>query len=99
MKEGALTHVPGEEAPIAFEFDEDCYDPCDHLAPPDDPWPMTTQPRLQDLNAMKSQITESLLHGVRVALSPSIEEPASHTGKNPKYRHQVTSRRLAQMAT
>jgi len=84
MKEGALTHVPGEEAPHAFEFDEDCYDPYEHLSPPDDPWPMARQPRREDRDVMKSQIIKSLLRRVSIALSPSIEELASRPGRKPK---------------
>jgi len=85
MKEGALTHVPGEEAPNAFEFDEECDgDPYEHLSPPDDPWPMAIQPTHTHCDTMKSQITESLLHGERVALSPSIEALASRKGKKSK---------------
>jgi|ERR1700733_6733410 len=85
MKEGALTHVPGEEAPNAFEFDED-YDTgyYEHLSGPHDPWPMAKQPRHEDCKVMKSQITKSLLRGVSVVLSPSLEELASRKGKKSK---------------
>jgi hypothetical protein len=91
MKEGAITPAPGEGPPNPFEdSDEDYDDPYEHLAPPHDPWPMAKQPRPQDLERMKSQITTSLLRGAKdTVLSPPIAELAS-SKSNKKSKAQAS---------
>lgn len=82
-KEGAIVLDPGQLAPNPFEESSessDCEDPHDHLLPPNDPWPMVTQPAQHDLDRMRSQIVISLLQGENeTSLSPSITNLTART--------------------
>lgn len=85
--EGAFVLAPGKEPPDPFEdFEEDCDDPYEHLSPPHHPWPMEKQPRQEDIERIKSQITNSLLRGAtETVLSPTLAELASRkSNKKPK---------------
>ena len=84
-KEGAITLKQGQQPPNPFDDSDDYDDPYEHLAPPHDPWPMGKTPRREQLERMKSQITDSLLHGEKeTLLSPPIAERSSKKSKEQK---------------